>query len=120
MNEKIKQTTYNLVTVIKLQHHIRRVVCNGLWVSVDFNVLKDESLIPCGVEGCPYDFCGLTHVKEWDMGVWIWGGLGNKFEGLWGRMSNVAFTLAKYHILITFKTSPLVQAYTGSVSFTTS
>lgn len=35
---------------------------NSLWVSVDFNALKDESLIPCGVQGGLDDFCGLTHM----------------------------------------------------------
>lgn len=56
--------TYHLITVVQLQHHIRRVVAGSLRVSIDFNVLKDKSLIPRGVQSGCDDLCGLTHMKE--------------------------------------------------------
>lgn len=69
---QIKCITHHLITVIQLQHYIRRVAGNGLPVSIDFDVLKDESLIPRGIQCGPYDFCGLAQVQKWHMGVGIW------------------------------------------------
>jgi len=60
----MKYITYHLIAVVQLQDNIRRVVGNGLRVSIDFNVLKDESLVPRGVQCASYDFCGLTHVQK--------------------------------------------------------
>lgn len=59
---KIRYTTYNLITVVQLQHHIRRIAGNSFGISVDFNMIEDESLIPCGIQSGPYDFCGLAQM----------------------------------------------------------
>lgn len=58
----ISSERYHLIAVIQLQHHIRRIVGNGLRVSVDFNVVKYESLVPCGVQSGSYDLCGFAHM----------------------------------------------------------
>lgn len=53
---------YNLVAVVQFQHNIGRIAGDGLGVTVDLNVLKNESLVPCGVKGGPNDLCGLADV----------------------------------------------------------
>lgn len=53
-----------MVAVVQFQHNIGRIAGDGLRVSIDLNVLKEESLVPCGVQGGPNDLCGLADVKE--------------------------------------------------------
>lgn len=69
--DQIKHWTYHLIFVIQLQDYIGRVAGDGLWVSVDFNVIKNESLIPCGIQRGLYDFCGLAHMQKWHMSIGI-------------------------------------------------
>lgn len=69
---KIRYATYHLIAVIQLQHNIRRTVDDGLRVSVDFNVLKYESLVPCGVQSGLYNLCGFAHMQEGHMDIRIW------------------------------------------------
>lgn len=45
----INRELYHLVTIINLQNDTGWVMSDGLRVSVDFNVIKDEGLVPCGV-----------------------------------------------------------------------
>ncbi len=44
---------------------------DGLGVSVDFNVIKNKSLVPCGVETGLYDLCCLADMQEWHMHIGI-------------------------------------------------
>lgn len=51
-----------MVTIINFQNDTGLVMNDGLRVSIDFNVIKNEGLVPCGVEGGLNDLCGLAYM----------------------------------------------------------
>lgn len=63
--------SYHLVTVKKLQDNAGWILSNSLRVSIDFDVIKDECLVPCGVEVGFNDLCGLAYMQEGQVGIRI-------------------------------------------------
>lgn len=57
---RVSKQSYHLVTVKKLQDNAGWILSNSLGVSIDFNVVKDEGLVPSGVEVGFNDLCGLA------------------------------------------------------------
>lgn len=63
--------TYHLVTVVELQHNIRGAVSNTLGLSVNLNVIENQSLVPGWVQCCPQLLCCLANMQEGDVSIWI-------------------------------------------------
>lgn len=67
----VRKQSYHLVTVKKLHNNAGWILSNSLWVSIDFNVIKDECLVPCGVEVGFNDLCGLAYMEKGHVAVGI-------------------------------------------------
>lgn len=67
----MSKQSYHLVAVKKLQDNVRWILSNSLWVSIDFNIIKDECLVPCGVKVGFNDFCGLAYMEKGHMAIGI-------------------------------------------------
>lgn len=67
----VSKQSYHLVTVKKLHNNAGWILSNSLWVSIDFNVIKDEGLVPCGVEAGFNDLCGLAYMEKGHVAVGI-------------------------------------------------
>lgn len=67
----VSKQSYHLVTIKKLQDNAGWILSNSLWVSIDFNVIKDECLVKCGVEVGFNDLCGLADMEKGYVAVGI-------------------------------------------------